>query len=105
MPKEPIRSCAICRTKKEKKELFRFVIFSEKHSNILKNVGMFFGGKDGEVFFDKEQKIDSRGFYICGKECWEKARAKKRKVKYNSVAKPAKMVGLPDKGFEEIALL
>ena len=81
------RSCAICRVKKDKKELFRFVVMG------------------GEVLFDKEQKMSARGLYICSKECWESAKAKRRKVKYSSVAKPAKMVGLPDKGFEEIVLL
>ncbi len=78
------RTCAICRTKKEKKKLFRFVV------------------QDGKVLFDKEQKISARGFYICGRDCWEKARKKKRKVKYNSASKPAKMVGLPDLSFEDM---
>ncbi|MBI2448509.1 YlxR family protein [Candidatus Microgenomates bacterium] len=88
---KPQRTCAICRAKKEKKELFRFTCPERVE-----------GLKDGGVLFDKEQKISARGFYICGKECWEMARKKKRKIKYNSVAKPAKMVLLPDKGFEEM---
>lgn len=76
------RTCVICRTKKPKEELFRFVI------------------KDKEVVFDKQQKDSGRGFYLCGKECWENAVKKKRKIKISS--RENKFVTVPDIGFEEI---
>ncbi|WP_319371015.1 DUF448 domain-containing protein [uncultured Ilyobacter sp.] len=43
----PERSCAVCRSKKPKDSLFRIV------------------EKDGQFIYDREQKIQSRGSYVC----------------------------------------
>ena len=80
----PERTCVICRTKKPKKELSRFLV------------------TDGKVIFDKSQKGTGRGFYICSKECWDKAITKKRKIRIGSEAKHAINISLPEKSFEEI---
>ena len=44
------RMCVVCRTRRQKGELSRFVIV------------------DDEIRHDKEQKIMARGFYICKEE-------------------------------------
>ncbi|HRY60178.1 MAG TPA: YlxR family protein [Patescibacteria group bacterium] len=80
----PERTCVICRTKKPKNELFRFVV------------------DKGIVKIDKGQKEQSRGFYICSKECWDKSVSKKRKIRIGSDAKRAVSVILPEKTFEEV---
>lgn len=72
------RTCVICRTKKPKNELFRFVI------------------KNKEVIFDKKQNDSGRGFYICSRECWDSAVKKKRKIRIGSDAKKAMSVSLPE---------
>ena len=84
MDKNPQRTCVICRAKKRKEELFRFLV------------------EDGKVAFDKEQKGIGRGFYICSDKCWDSAMKKKRKIRIGSDAKKAISVGLPEKTFEEI---
>lgn len=82
MVKSIQRTCVICREKKPKKKLFRFTI------------------DKGEIRFDKQQKELGRGFYICSKECWNRAVAKKRKIKVSS--RENKFVTLPEVGFREI---
>jgi predicted RNA-binding protein YlxR (DUF448 family) len=77
----PERSCVICRTKKPKKELFRFV------------------SKNGEVLFDESGVCSGRGFYICSKKCWDMAVIKKRRIKISSRAN--KFIELPDKEFDK----
>ena len=74
-----------CRTKKPKGELFRFLV-----------------NKDKTIVFDKTQKIQGRGFYICSEKCWENARAKKRKIRFGSDARTAIGVSLPEKAFEDV---
>lgn len=76
MAVKPERTCAICREKKQKENLFRFII------------------KDKKVVFDKEQDKLGRGFYICGQECWDTAIRKKKKIKISS--RENKFVGLPE---------
>ena len=57
MKKIPQRSCVICRTKKDKKDLIR----------IVKN-------KENEIKIDKTGKQEGRGAYICYNiECLEKS--------------------------------
>ncbi len=54
----PIRSCIICRDKKNKNELFRIV------------------SKNGKAIYDKSGKINSRGIYMCkSHECINKCRS------------------------------
>ena len=48
------RTCNVCRTKNDKKNLVRFV-----------------RNKNGEISFDKNQKMDGRGCYVCS-ECLDK---------------------------------
>lgn len=51
---KPCRSCIVCRQRAKKSELYRIV------------------SKDNKAFFDREQKINSRGIYICkNKKCIE----------------------------------
>ena len=53
---KPCRTCIACRQKKYKEELFRFVANNEKKAK-----------------FDKFQKINSRGVYLCKElNCLEK---------------------------------
>ncbi|WP_022854973.1 YlxR family protein [Thermodesulfobacterium thermophilum] len=49
----PERTCAFCKKKAPKFELFRFV------------------NKGGALVFDPEKKLQGRGAYLC-KECFEK---------------------------------
>lgn len=44
---EPERTCVVCRSKQQKKELFRFILWQD------------------EVVFDLEKKIQARGYYVC----------------------------------------
>jgi predicted RNA-binding protein YlxR (DUF448 family) len=81
------RTCVICRTKKLKHELFRFL------------------NEEGKVSFDKDQKKPGRAFYICSKKCWDSCLAKKRKIRIGSDARQAVSVTLPDKTFEEATKL
>lgn len=80
----PERTCVICRTKKPKNNLFRFVV------------------NNGEVEFDKTQKIQGRGFYICSSDCWDKAVTKKRKIRIGSDARRAISVNIPERKFDEV---
>ncbi len=61
----PERTCVICRTKKLKSALLRFVLI------------------DGDIVFDCKQVLNKRGYYVCfEKECilkLEKWLKKKRK--------------------------
>lgn len=82
MAQIPERTCVICRTKKQKDELFRFI------------------SKNGQIFFDKLGLQAGRGFYICSKKCWEIAVAKKRKIKISS--RLNNFIKLPNKDFEDI---
>jgi predicted RNA-binding protein YlxR (DUF448 family) len=51
----PIRSCIICKQKKEKKDLFRIVSLNNK------------------AYYDKNQTENVRGIYICkDKKCTDK---------------------------------
>jgi len=76
------RTCAICRTKKPKEKLFRFLV------------------NGASVKFDKGQKGLSRGFYICSKECWEEGVKKKKRIKISS--RENKFIDLPEIDFEAI---
>ena len=63
----PIRCCIACKSRKNKSELTRIVI-----------------NEDGKPIIDREQKINSRGIYICiDKKCIEniKKAIKKKKLK------------------------
>lgn len=80
----PERTCAICRTKKPKTELFRFVVTA------------------GTLAYDREQTMAGRGVYFCSQQCWENARAKKRKVKIDSKSPKGQYIGLPDMGWQQI---
>jgi len=52
----PTRTCIICRTKNDKGDLIRLV-----------------SDKDGNVIYDKNQKINTRAIYFCkNKECLKK---------------------------------
>ena len=84
MGKIPERTCVICRAKKPKSELFRFLV------------------TDHKVILDREKKGAGRGFYICSAECWDKAIAKKRKIRIGSDARTAVNVSLPEITFKEI---
>jgi predicted RNA-binding protein YlxR (DUF448 family) len=44
----PIRTCVMCRTKKNKKELIRLVL-----------------DRDNRIVIDELQKIEGRGIYLC----------------------------------------
>jgi len=81
----PERTCVVCRIKKPKNELFRFLV-----------------GKNGGIELDREGKKLGRGFYICSAECWDGAVAKKRKIRIGSDAKKATSVSLPEKSFEQM---
>lgn len=70
------RTCAICRTKKPKAELFRFLV------------------KNNEIKFDSDQKGLGRGFYICSQKCWEDGIKKKKRIKISS--RENKFIALPD---------
>jgi len=74
------RTCVICRTKKPKRELFRFL------------------NKNGRVVFDKKQEMPGRGFYICSKDCWNEGVKKKKKIKIGS--RENKYITLPEIDFE-----
>ena len=64
---KPIRTCIVCRKKIHKNELLRIV------SDI-----------NGNAIYDKEQKINSRGIYICkSKNCIEKVFSLINKKKLN----------------------
>lgn len=53
---KPCRTCIACRQRKNKEELFRIVADKEKKAK-----------------YDKHQKINSRGIYLCkNKNCLEK---------------------------------
>jgi len=80
--KTPERTCSICRAKKPKDKLFRFLV------------------KNGEVQFDSHQKDPGRGFYICSQKCWDDGVKKKRKIKISS--RENKFVMLPDVAPKEI---
>jgi predicted RNA-binding protein YlxR (DUF448 family) len=54
----PERTCAFCKKKAPKFELFRFV------------------NKGGALVFDPEKKLQGRGAYLC-KECFEKRNTRK----------------------------
>lgn len=59
--KKPLRKCVVCHEHKIKNDLLR----------IVKN-------KEGQVFIDKEGKINGRGAYIClDINCLSKARERK----------------------------
>lgn len=74
----PLRMCAGCRKMSEKSELIRIVL------------------KDSELLIDDEQKILSRGIYLCmNDECIEKT--KKRKVFSNLLKNK-----VPDEFYEEL---
>ena len=81
------RTCVICRTKKPKSELFRFLVN---------------GSKDLQVVFDKEGKGSGRGFYICSEKCWDVAVVKKKKIRIGSDARKAIMVSLLEKDFKKM---
>jgi predicted RNA-binding protein YlxR (DUF448 family) len=59
----PERMCIICKKRNEKQNLFRF------------------SSVDGRYLYDKEQKIQSRGFYLCDNPVCVNALSKHKKVK------------------------
>lgn len=64
----PTRSCVVCRTKNEKKELLRVV-----------------SNENGEAILDKTQKINKRAIYFCKNiNCIEKANKMIKKGKLKS---------------------
>ena len=64
---DPIRSCIVCRKKKNKNELFRIV------------------SKKGKAIYDKSGKINSRGIYMCkSQECIDKCKSYITKEKFNT---------------------
>lgn len=63
----PIRSCVVCRKKQEKSNLIR-IVADEKLDPI----------------YDKDQNINSRGFYICNdRNCLEKVKKIIERNKFN----------------------
>ena len=83
MPKKtPMRQCAACREKREKKELLRIVRTPE-----------------GEVVYDPRGKISGRGVYICrSKECL--ARAERAKTLSRALECP-----IPEETMEQLRAL
>lgn len=64
---DPIRSCIVCRNRKNKDELFRIVC------------------KENKAINDKDKKINSRGLYICkSQECINRCRNMITKDKFNT---------------------
>ena len=59
----PERMCIICKKRNEKQNLFRF------------------SSVDGRYLYDPDQKIQSRGFYLCDSHTCLKALSKHKKVK------------------------
>ena len=59
----PERMCMICKKRNEKQNLFRF------------------SSVDGRYLYDKKQKIQSRGFYLCDNPACLNALSKHKKVK------------------------
>ena len=59
----PERMCMICKKRSEKQNLFRF------------------SSVDGRYLYDKKQKIQSRGFYLCDNPACLNALSKHKKVK------------------------
>lgn len=76
-----LRTCVVCRAKKRKEELFRFLVTG------------------GQVVFDSAQKGSGRGFYVCSSECWDRAVKKKRKIKISS--RENKFITIPELRFDE----
>ena len=88
----PARTCVICRIKKPKSELFRFLVGSGSAPQL----------RSEQVSFDKGQKKLGRGFYICSEVCWDNAVKKKRKIRIGSDVRKATSVSLPEKTFTEV---
>ena len=76
------RTCAICKAKKPKEKLFRFLV-----------------NKQG-VGFDKNQEKKGRGFYVCSKKCWDRGVKKNKRIKYSS--QENKFITLPNISFEKM---
>ncbi len=89
MEKSFQRTCAICRAKKQKNKLFRFLIH-----------GSIGSPQETRIVFDKNQKGEGRGFYICSKKCWDEGVKKKKKIKHSS--RENRFITLPNISFEEI---
>ena len=67
---KPLRTCVICREKKQKDELLRFVVI------------------DKTIVFDINAKLQSRGIYVCdNNKCmnnldkWKNKKIKNRRIK------------------------
>ncbi len=87
----PERTCVVCRTKKPKEKLFRFLVSGSTSSP-----------RGVHIVFDKEQSGSGRGFYVCSKECWDGAAKRERRIRIGSDAKNAKTISLPKVSFEKI---
>ena len=77
-------TCVVCRTKKPKDKLFRFLVNGKK------------------IVFDKKQSELGRGFYVCSKKCWDDAAKRERRIRIGSDVKNAKTMSLPKVSFEKI---
>lgn len=64
---DPIRSCIVCRKKKNKKDLFRII------------------SKDKKAYYDSNQCENSRGIYVCKNSvCINKLRKNITKQKFST---------------------
>jgi len=62
----PERSCLVCASKFDKKELIRLTLF------------------DNELIFDVSQKMPTRGYYVCyDLNCISKIKSRRKKIKTN----------------------
>ncbi|MBP6062603.1 MAG: DUF448 domain-containing protein [Fusobacteriaceae bacterium] len=83
----PERTCAVCKVKMDKSELFRIV-----------------EQEDGSYLFDKEQKEQKRGTYVCkSKECLQKlSKHKKIKISMEELCKMANSLKKDNKDYLNI---
>lgn len=64
---DPIRSCIVCRKKKNKNDLFRII------------------SEDRKAYYDSKQCVNSRGIYICKNiNCLNKLRKSITKEKFST---------------------
>jgi len=80
------RTCVVCREKKEKKSLFRIA------------------EKNGKLVFDADQKVQSRGFYVCKThECVKRLSLhKKYKIAMEELVAMAKELKKEQKNYLDI---
>ncbi|MFA7308685.1 MAG: YlxR family protein [Patescibacteria group bacterium] len=77
------RSCCVCRTKKPKSQLVRFVVTGET------------------LVYDPQQNMAGRGVYFCSPDCWNSASSKGRRIKVDSKSPKGAYVALPQISFEQ----